>query len=178
MQLDGDLRGKTMEDSKPSAEEVAEDTGHDRIQYSLDEAKAALTDLSLVSMQFGDYLVILKDKFDMIIAGEPYHALTLLLDVGSGAYLARIWSKTVYKGRASSVAELNEVCSYHFQDERLCLGLFQDESEQAGLDFLSSQTPVPRRISKTCLGVIGEEADSEDNACSECRKPELSMSSL
>ena len=65
--------------------------------------------------------------------------------------------------------ELKEVCSYHFQDERLCLGLFQDESEQAGLAFLSSQTPVPRRISKTCLGVIGEEADSDENACSECR---------
>ena len=161
-----------MEDLKPSHGEDSERGSLSRIQYGLEEAKTVLTDHSLSSMQFGDYLVILKSEFDMIIAAEPYHALSLLLDMKSGVFLARIWSKTVQRGKAGSVEELDEACTQHFRERRLCLGLFEEEGEQVGLKFLTSQTPIPRKISRTCLGFLCEDADLDEHACQECLKLE------
>ena len=159
-----------MEDLKSSHGEASERASPNRIQYSLEEAKTVLAGHSLSSMQFGDYLVILKSEFDMIIAAEPYHALSFLLDMKSGVFLARIWNKTVQRGKAGSAEELDEACTHHFRERRLCLGLFEDEGEQAGLRFLTSQTPIPRKISKTCLGFLCEDACLDEHACRECLK--------
>ena len=59
-----------MEDLKPSHGEVSERVSSNRIQYSLEEANTVLSNHSLSSMQFRDYLVIMKSEFDMIIAAE------------------------------------------------------------------------------------------------------------
>ena len=60
--------------------------------FHRDEAEAALAAMSLVSLATTDgHLVVMRSSFDVRVAGEPYHALMLLLDVGSGRYLARIW---------------------------------------------------------------------------------------
>ena len=79
-----------MEDLKPSNGEDSERASSNRIQYSLEEANTVLSSHSLSSMQFGDYLVIMKSEFDMIIAAEPYHALSFLLDMKSGMNCIKI----------------------------------------------------------------------------------------
>ena len=159
-----------MEDPKSSQGEDRERESPHRIQYSLEEANAVLAGHSLSSMQFGAYLVIFKGEFDMIIAAEPYHALSFLLDMNSGVFLARIWNKTVRSGNAGSVEELDEACAHHFRERRLCLGLFEDEGDHAGVQFLTWQTPVPRKVSRTCLGSLSEEASLDEHTCQECLK--------
>ena len=45
--------------------------------------------MSLTSITFGDFLVVMRSDFDVNIYGEPYHAITLLYNVDTRQYLAR-----------------------------------------------------------------------------------------
>ena len=86
----------------------------------------------------------------------------------SGQYYERIWNKTVASAYVGSASEFEEVCKGHFKNgRRMCLGLFQDKSEVAALGFLMSQTPLPRKLSKSCSGFLGLEGSG---ACEECQK--------
>ena len=51
-----------------------------------------------------------------------------------------------------------------------CLGYPEDEDEHLLEEFLVSQTPVPRKISKMCHRVLGKEANGNMHSCSECLK--------
>ena len=63
-----------------------------RPEFHRGEAEAALAAMALSSLATTDgHLVVMRSSFDVRVAGEPYHALMLLLDVASGRYLARIW---------------------------------------------------------------------------------------
>ena len=67
------------------------DTGHDesllcnktKCQFNIDEAKAILASLSLKSVTFEDYLIVMRSEFDVNILGQPYLALMLLFNVKS-----------------------------------------------------------------------------------------------
>ena len=51
-----------------------------------------------------------------------------------------------------------------------CLGYPEDEDEHLLEEFLVSQTPVPRKISKMCHRVLGKDSDGNKHSCSECLK--------
>ena len=127
---------------------------------------SALASLGLKAVSCGEFLVILKSDFDVEISGEPYHALMLLLNTVKGNFMARLWNKTVQTGKVITQSDLINVCIHHFRERRLCLGLFENVSEQSKQDFLVSQTPVPRKISKTCSGTLFK----NEHACLECMK--------
>ena len=55
----------------------------------LTEAKMALVELSLTSVMYGDYLVVLNSDFDLVVAGEPQLALMLLFNIRTGRFMAR-----------------------------------------------------------------------------------------
>ena len=137
---------------------------------SLDEVRSALIALGLTSIMFEDYLLIMKTKFDMTIAGEPYHARTMLYNTKTGRLLSRIWGRTVISTNVLTLDELEERCKQHFQGGRLCLGLFLTKDEQEKYRFHISLTPVFRKLSKVCLGVIGGETSVSSIACKECNK--------
>ena len=139
-------------------------------QLDLEGAKDILAELALTSVQFGDYLVIMNSDFDMIISEEPYHALTLLIDITSWKYMARIWSSTVSTGNADSYDKFQDLCRDHFGEKRLCLGLLEEDSAAERHSILISQTPVPRIVSKTCLGTLDKDLDSNVYSCRECVK--------
>ena len=61
-------------------------------QFNLDDAIGALKVLSLNSVTFGDYLVVLNDHEDAMICGEPYLALQLWLNLKSGNEF-EIWTE-------------------------------------------------------------------------------------
>ena len=138
--------------------------------FGLDEANTALKTLRLTSMMFEDYLLIMKVKFDITIAGEPYHARTMLYNTKSGRLLSRIWGKTVSSANVHTLGDFEDSCKRHFRGSRLCLGLFPSKAEQNKLNFYMSLTPVLRRLSKHCLGVITGEESVSSVACKECRK--------
>ena len=137
-----------------------------KVEKYSDEVRSALAKLSLKSVDCGEYLVILKSDFDVEISGEPYHALMLLLHTGSGNFMARLWNKTVEAGKVSTLSDLINTCIHHFRTRKLCLGLFEDAHEQSKQEFLVSQTPVTRKISRTCIGTLVE----SEHACFECMK--------
>ena len=127
--------------------------------------------LSLSSVSLGKYLVVMRSGFDVVIAGEPYLALMLLLELDSGKFLTRIWNQTITRGRAISLEQFVEACETFFaRNGKPCLGLPEDEDEQVLQDFLVSQTPVPRKVSKSCQRVVSRDAGDEIPSCSECFK--------
>ena len=60
-------------------------------------------------------------------------------------------------------------CEKHFSGKP-CLGYPEDEDEHSMQEFFVSQTPIPRKISKTCLRVLGKEVGGEVHSCNECLK--------
>ena len=134
-----------------------------------------VADINLAIVRFGDHLLMMNAKFDMTIAGEPYHARTLLFNLKTGRFLSRLWSRTVSYGCALRLEDLREECEGHFRRGKLCLGLLQGKSEQEGLPFHVTQTPVPRRVSKSCRGMLSSKIHVIDDicesfACEECIK--------
>ena len=65
---------------------------------------SALDNLSLIWVTIGDYIVVMNDKIDATIGGEPYLARQLWFNVKSGKIISRIWDQTVSFGRAVNVA--------------------------------------------------------------------------
>ena len=57
-----------------------------KCQFDLEEAKGILASLSLTSVAFEDYLIVMRSEFDVNILGQPYLALMLLFNVKSGKY--------------------------------------------------------------------------------------------
>ena len=140
------------------------------LNFRLDDVMSVLTKCRLKAMKCGEYLVIMKSEFDVMIYGEPYHALMLLFNICSGNFMSRIWNQTVKYGNVTTVSELANACTRHFKDRRLCLGLFENEHEHYKHQFLISQTPVARKISKRCIGTLSENAGANEQACIECMK--------
>ena len=67
-----------------------------------------LSSLSLTSVTIGDFLVIMRSKFDLTISGEPYIGLVLLLNLKDGTYISRIWNQTVASGNVERPDQLRE----------------------------------------------------------------------
>ena len=57
-----------------------------KCQFEIEEAKGILASLSLTSVTFEDYLIVLRSEFDVNILGQPYLALMLIFNVRSGMY--------------------------------------------------------------------------------------------
>ena len=57
-----------------------------KCEFDLEEAKGILASLSLTSVSFEDYLIVMRSEFDVNILGQPYLALMLLFNVKSGKY--------------------------------------------------------------------------------------------
>ena len=149
-------------------------TGDDDIvkipRFDLTEASTAITDLSLTSLLVGDFFVILNCKPDVMILGEPYLALMVLMELKSGKYIRRIWNRTVGKGTSQTIDHLVDLCKKHFFQGKPCIGFPQNGKEEDDCNFLTTQTPIPRKISRFCHEVLGIDAKDEDHLCPECRE--------
>ena len=154
-----------MDPSKQKSE-----TGGLLIDFNLSEARDALNALSLSSVVLDGHLVVFKSGFDLTISGEPYLALMFLFSIESGDYYARIWNQTVRGGTAESAEEVVAACRGHFGGGPPCIGCPESEEgdRAAGREYLVSQTPIPRKISLGCRGLLGEDADGVQ--CAECVK--------
>ena len=141
-----------------------------KCRLDLNEARGVLTSMSLTSVPFGRYLLVMRTECDVLIGGEPYVALVLWLNLETGKFMARIWNQTVMTGDAFSLEKFTEACQTHFSQGRPCLGYPEDEQEQVDAEYLTSQTPVPRRISKMCHKTLGSEVGATAHSCQECLK--------
>ena len=73
-----------------------------------------LASLSLTSVTFGRFLLVMRSECDVIIGGEPYVALMLWLNVDTGKFITRIWNQSVSTGDAPNLNQFMEACQTHF----------------------------------------------------------------
>ena len=139
-------------------------------QFSIDEARAAIGRQALMSALAGQYLVVMSYGPDTIISDEPYFSLMLLINTSSGKYIRRMWNRTVAQGEVTTIEQIVELCKIHFYQGRPCIGYPTVEINDAFQGYIISQTPVPRKISKLCHGVLSTTAGTEANCCPECYK--------
>ena len=136
---------------------------------ALTDIDGVLEKLSLTRVHMGDYLVIVRSNFDMTVTGEPYIATMLLMNLWSKHFIARIWNRTVMTGSVGSKVEFEEACKTLFDQGKPCLGYIEDEKHsQVGQEFVISQTPFPRKISKGCQQLMGKDVESDSVSCPKC----------
>ena len=140
---------------------------HDCEEIKWTEVENALTDLNLKWVTMGDYIVVMKNKCDVSIGGEPYLVLQLWFNVKSGKIIKRIWDQTVSSGKVSGVSQFVEACSSHFKG-RPCIGCPVPSNEISWENYLISQTPIPRKISRACRKVLAPGTDKEVKSCPDC----------
>ena len=56
---------------------------------NVEKATKLVAELGLLSLQLGDYIVIVKPDFDLLLGGEPYVALMLLFNPRNGTFITR-----------------------------------------------------------------------------------------
>ena len=137
-------------------------------EFSIEDARIAITGSSLISFMVGDFLVIMNSTPDVIISDEPYLCLMVLVEMKSGIFIRRIWNRTVARGKVMTIQELEDLCKKHFFQGKPCLGYpcYVNETEEHG--FLISQTPIPRKISRYCLELPSSDAEDDESSCSQC----------
>ena len=145
----------TSEEEKIEQEETKEQS------VNLLQVKRIISTLSLTTVKVGYCLLIMRSEFDIALAGEPYIALMLLLDLRSGKYISRIWNQTVETGSVFGGKKLMEACKNLFCQGRPCVG------------YPVTETVFPRKHSSTCSRVIGTDVGAEVTACQECSKESL-----
>ena len=133
------------------------------------EVLGALTNLSMTYVTIGDYIIIMNNKIDATICGEPYLALQLWFNIKSGKMISRIWDQTVAFGEIVGVAQLVEACITHFKG-RPCIGCPALVDEGSGPEFVITHTPVLRRISRTCQQILNPNTNGSVSSCPECLK--------
>ena len=140
-------------------------------ELKLEEAVSVLQNLSLKWLTIGDYVVVMNSQVDATIGGEPYLALQLWFNVKSGKVIRRIWDQTVALEKVNNGKEFREACMSHFNG-RPCIGnlTHADVNEASPHDFVISQTPVPRRISRSCEKVLDVGTIASIKSCPECLK--------
>ena len=83
-------------------------------QFSQAEAGESCLTMGLNTVKVGSHLIILNSDYDVVLSGEPFVALMLLLHLDSGKFIARIWNETVTVGTASTIEEVMEACKSLF----------------------------------------------------------------
>ena len=146
-----------------------EDHYGQKLEFNRNDALAVLKALSLNCGILGDYLVVMNGKADVTICGEPYLALQLWFNMVSGKFIRRIWSQTVAYGKVVNITQFREVCTNHFGC-RPCVGYILGDKEQHSQEFVISQTPLPRRISRECKKVLDKDITEDIQSCQQCLK--------
>ena len=142
-------------------------------EFDLEKVRGSLAQLSLASVVLGDFLMVLNSTFDIFIDEEPYLASVFLLNTKSGVYNMRVWSHSILRGEILTMDHLVQICKDQFSQGRPCIGITyawigKDEEECS----LLSQTPTPRKVSKSCLKFVKNYYDEQ---CSECKKMNISQ---
>ena len=68
---------------------------HNLEEIKWTELENALSDMCLKWIIMGDYVVVMNNKCDVTIGGEPFLVLQLWFNVKSGKIIKRIWDQTV-----------------------------------------------------------------------------------
>ena len=128
------------QESKPFTQDICDRQMPD---FNLEDALAVLKSLSLNYGTLGYYLVVMNGKADAIINGEPYLALNLV----TGKFISRIWSRSASYDRVVSMDKFIEVCTKYFQCQP-CIGYTLGDEEQDSQESVIPEVLFIRFTSK------------------------------
>ena len=146
------------------------DTTNAKPEFGIEDARIAITGISLISFMVGDFLVIMNSTPDVMLSDEPYLSLMVLVEMKSGKFIRRIWNRSVARGKTVTIEQLVDLCKQHFFQGKLCIGCPLYVNVEEGHDFVISQTPIPRKISRYCHEVLDGHANDKESSCPECLK--------
>ena len=134
--------------------------------------------LGLVSVHVEDWIILMRDHFDVFIEQEPYSGIQMLVHLESKTYIQRVWGRTRISGQWSTDADLVMLCQGFFQNIKPCLGSYADPMVFETLESLGGETvkhPVHRVASFTCLEVYEHHGQIRDKgvsmgACGPCKE--------
>ena len=108
--------------------------------------------------QIDKWLLITRKGFDCFINDEPHHAITFLLDLDTGQYLIRVWSKTLLTGFIQNPECIHDKILDTFQGNAPCTGVLQEE-QAISESVLFNEFPFSRMISTKCSYVTKVDHD-------------------
>ena len=82
----------------------------ENLVIDLNVIRSVVASQSLASVTLGDYLVVMRSDFDVILFGEPYRASMLFFNLKTGSFIARLWNQTVKVAKAVTREHFEEAC--------------------------------------------------------------------
>ena len=120
------------------------------------DVMTALKDLEvakdLCTIRIKNWIIFVRNDFDLYINQEPQQAISLFLHLDTGQYLIRVWSQTIKVGLLRDLKGILYKLHETFHDTLPCTGFaIADENITDGIN---SHTPYLRSHSNSCQHII------------------------
>ena len=157
------------------ASELAEDLAIDGPLFNhvdiITSTQGILVSEELFYRQIEEWISFTRKDFDCHVNGEPYQAVNFLINLESGQFIVRVWSRTVKTGYLADPDSVRDKIQETFKGKVPSTGFFQEDQEQVG-KILFSDFPYSRMMSSQCnfLTKLKPEAqESHRMVCKACR---------
>ena len=148
--------------SAPPIKVEVDEVSEDMEQFSIIEVISAIQNVldlqDLFYRQIDKWLLITRKGFDCFINEEPHHAIMFLLDLDTGQYMIRVWSKTLLTGYLADPDCISDKILETFKQCVPCTGVLQEEHENTE-SVLFNEFPFSRMISTKCSYITKVERD-------------------
>ena len=122
--------------------------------------------------QIEDWISFTRNDFDCHVNGEPYQAVNFMVNLETGQFIVRVWSRTVKMGFLGNPDCVRDKIQETFHAKVPCTGFFQDDQEQIG-KILFSDFPFSRMLSSQCNFLTKLRTDEDEGhkmLCKACRR--------
>ena len=108
--------------------------------------------LSLTYSKYNEYngcwYHIFRDHFDLFMLEEPYHSLSLLVNIDTAEYIFRVLGTSRERGFYSSMEDLREIIQSKFSNTVACVGNPRLKTEDGAVQI---EQPFSMTVSSVCL---------------------------
>ena len=133
--------------------------------------QAILVSEELFYRQIEDWISFTRKDFDCTVNGEPYQAVNFMINLESGQFIVRVWSRTIKTGFLGDSVSVRDKIQETFRGKVPCTGYFQEDQEQVA-KILFSDFPYSRMLSSQCNFLTKLRPESEEShrmLCKACR---------
>eukprot|EP00095_Tigriopus_kingsejongensis_P006261 maker-scaffold136_size321413-snap-gene-2.18 protein:Tk06261 transcript:maker-scaffold136_size321413-snap-gene-2.18-mRNA-1 annotation:"zinc finger protein 302" len=121
----------------------------------------------LLGVSIEDWVVLLKNKFDVHAHNEPHIAQALFLEKASGRFLHKVFGKTIRDGRLDAPSGLPELAQDIFEHSRVCQGFDSDLKGEHWNSLAPGFHPYPRQMDPGCSFVFKDPSNTA-TVCPSC----------
>ena len=126
--------------------------------FSAMEVMTALQDLQvakeLLTIKIKNWIIFVRNDFDIYINKEPQQAITFFLHLDSGQYMIKVWSQTVKVGLLEDLKGIFFKLNETFYNTLPCTGIAIEDQDTTFLDGMTTHIPYLRSHSQSCQHII------------------------